>query len=141
MSEKPLKKLWTKVLQPFSFTKEKSTSKSSKVHYVCTCVHLNAIATSRRQRNYDQLSTKIKPLPLPNEFVHEKKDLSFVGGRKVPFCPVQNTRWKSYRKTSYFETIHEDNNSFGPIICPGCMSLARLSNSTDLCEESDEDVY
>ncbi|OQS06649.1 hypothetical protein THRCLA_01319 [Thraustotheca clavata] len=138
-----IKKLFSKV-----FTKKTTEPKAIESKpYICTCVQLNVLAARRQQarfhRNYDmEASSLIEPIELPDEFRLEKRDKTLVSGHKVPYCPVQNKRWKGYRKELSYDTISEDEDCVGSpragqIVCPGC--LARLSLSTVTCHEFEEE--
>ncbi|OQR80852.1 hypothetical protein ACHHYP_17118 [Achlya hypogyna] len=142
-----LKKLWTKVVHPFSHAQPTKEIPIKDVPYVCTCVQLNVDAARRRQLAAAKLKTATSsetfdPIPLPDEFRLEKRDKTLVSGHQVPYCPIQNKRWKGYRKARTFEAIAEDDDAcdsprFGAIICPGCMARSSMSTVTSHDLEDD----
>ncbi|EQC30253.1 hypothetical protein SDRG_12103 [Saprolegnia diclina VS20] len=135
-----LRAWWQRTLASVGPCKQPSTKVApSKARYICTCVSLNALATRRGAApiRYDAPTT---PIMLPREFTAEAKNLSVVGGKRVPFCPTQTARMKSRRATTTFAAIAEDaTTSGGQIVCPGCAARARLSASVTHCAELDDD--
>ncbi|EQC30251.1 hypothetical protein SDRG_12101 [Saprolegnia diclina VS20] len=144
-STKPsgLKKLWTKVVHPFSHAvPAKEPPVKDTQAYICTCVQLNVLAARRRQAMAPpaRAAATMAPIALPDEFRMEKKDKTLVSGHRVPYCPIQNQRWKSYRKARTFEAIAEDDDALDanqPIVCPGCMARSSLSTVTSHDLEDD----
>ncbi|OQR80842.1 hypothetical protein ACHHYP_17120 [Achlya hypogyna] len=124
--------------------KSKPSPAPTKAHYICSCVHLNAVAARRRTGvRSTTIVAPVTPLDLPTEFITEKRDTSVVGGRRVPFSPIQVARWRGRRKAMTIDSIAETKGDCtGAIVCPGCSAQARLSSSATVLEDSDdEDDY
>ncbi|KDO20800.1 hypothetical protein SPRG_13616 [Saprolegnia parasitica CBS 223.65] len=135
-----LRAWWQRTLASVGPRKQPPTKRAlSKARYICTCVALNALAHRRGAApiRYDAPTT---PITLPREFTAEAKDVSVVGGKRVPFCPIQTARMKRRRAMTTFAAIDEDaTTSCGQLVCPGCAARARLSASVTHCAEPDDD--